>query len=83
MQPTFHGNCALYGDFVAAQERQKGDLTRATRHRLMQERQTTSPMAPPISAAVRHRIGSMLIDLGTRLSGNTTRPADLFRMSGQ
>lgn len=78
MRHVFHGNCALYGDFVAAQERQNADLTRAARRRMMQERQTTSSTA----TTIRHRIGAMLIDLGTRCSGTATRPADLLPMAG-
>ncbi len=79
MQQVFHGNCALYSDFVAAQQRQNADLARAARRRMMQEHQATSS----IDTTLRHRIGALLIEMGTRLGGvPATRTTNAMPIAG-
>jgi len=86
MQPRFSGDSSLYAPWVAALERQQHHLIKAAQQREIREIKEcqVSPLmdrlGPP---AMRHRIGGLLIGLGTRLSGSATGQTDLVPVLGR
>lgn len=83
MQSTFHGDNSLYAPWVAAQERQQHYLAHAARQRLLKECHVSPAKDHPGSTPIRHRIGGLLIDLGTRLSGSTTSRINMIPELGR